>query len=68
MIVGEMKYGRMKYGYVDKNGKTIIPLRYDEVRSFSDGLASVRIADIMERDRQKRYHRFKAKFGPPSNF
>ena len=45
ILVGEMKYGRMKYGYVDKNGKTIIPLRYDEVRSFSDGLASVRIGD-----------------------
>lgn len=45
MIVGEMKYGRMKYGYVDKNGKTIISPRYDEARSFSDGLASVRIAD-----------------------
>ena len=45
IVVGEMKYGRMKYGYVDKNGKTIIPPRYDEVRSFSDGLASVRIGD-----------------------
>ena len=45
MIVGEMKYGRMKYGYVDKNDKTIIPPRYDEATYFSEGLASVRIAD-----------------------
>ena len=45
MIVGEMKYGRMKYGYVDKNGKTIIPPRYDEATYFSEGLASVRISD-----------------------
>lgn len=45
MIVGEMKYGRMKYGYVDKNGKTIIPPHYDEATYFSEGLASVRIAD-----------------------
>ena len=45
MIVGEMKYGRMKYGYVDKNGKTIILPRYDEATYFSEGLASVRISD-----------------------
>ncbi|WP_298788286.1 WG repeat-containing protein [uncultured Campylobacter sp.] len=45
ILVGEMKCGRMKYGYVDKSGRTIIPPRYDEATYFSEGLASVRIAD-----------------------
>ena len=30
-----------KYGYVDKNGKTIIPPKYDGANDFSEGLASV---------------------------
>lgn len=30
-----------KYGFIDKHGKTIIPLQYDEVNNFSEGLAVV---------------------------
>lgn len=30
-----------KYGFVDKDGKVVIPLEYDEIRSFSETLAGV---------------------------
>ena len=39
VFIGEQTF------FMDKNGKTIIPPRYDEARHFSEGLASVRIAD-----------------------
>jgi len=31
-----------KWGYIDGYGKVIIPLEYEEVRNFSEGLAAVR--------------------------
>lgn len=31
-----------KYGFIDTSGKEVIPLKYDEVRNFSDGVAVVR--------------------------
>jgi len=31
-----------KWGYIDANGKVVIPARYDECRSFSEGYALVR--------------------------
>lgn len=30
-----------KYGYIDKQGKIIIPFKYDSIGSFSEGLAAV---------------------------
>ena len=33
--------GYLKWGFVDKTGAVVIPLEYDIVRSFSDGLAVV---------------------------
>ncbi|RLG25198.1 WG repeat-containing protein, partial [Methanosarcinales archaeon] len=30
-----------KYGFVDKKGKIVIPLKYDNAGSFSEGLAWV---------------------------
>ena len=32
-----------KYGFIDKEGKEIIPLKYDEVREFREGLATVEL-------------------------
>ena len=32
-----------KYGFIDKTGKEIIPLKYDKVQYFSEGLAAVKI-------------------------
>jgi serine/threonine protein kinase len=34
-----------KYGYVDANGKKIIPLKYDKAEEFSDGLALVKLSN-----------------------
>ena len=39
-IFGVKKGG--KWGYIDGYGKVIIPLEYEEVRNFSEGLAAVR--------------------------
>ncbi len=36
---------KFKYGFVNKTGKEIVPLIYDAVGNFSDGLAWVRIDD-----------------------
>ena len=33
------------YGFIDKDGNTVIELKYSEARSFSDNLAAVRISD-----------------------
>ena len=30
------------YGYIDKNGKEVIPFKYEEAYNFSEGLAAVR--------------------------
>ena len=32
-----------KYGYVDKTGKVIIPIKYQSVYNFSEGLAMVKL-------------------------
>ena len=32
-----------KYGFIDKNGDEFIPVKYDEVRDFCEGLAAVRL-------------------------
>ncbi|QZY57530.1 WG repeat-containing protein [Crassaminicella profunda] len=32
-----------KYGFINKEGKLIIKAEYDKVRSFSEGLAPVKI-------------------------
>ena len=31
-----------KYGFIDKTGKTVIPLEYDEASSFYNGFAKVK--------------------------
>ncbi|WP_435932419.1 WG repeat-containing protein [Moraxella bovoculi] len=31
-----------KYGYVDKTGKVVVPIQYDETWFFSEGLAGVK--------------------------
>ena len=32
-----------KYGFIDKTGKEVIPIKYDDANSFSEGLAMVRL-------------------------
>jgi len=32
-----------KYGYIDKTGREVIPFKYDDANSFSEGLADVQI-------------------------
>lgn len=39
--VGVTMKGQDKWAFIDKNDHVIIPLEYDEVRSFSEGLAGV---------------------------
>jgi len=34
-----------KWGFINKSGKEIIPIKYDHARVFSDGLAAVRLND-----------------------
>lgn len=38
-------YRNGKYGFIDKIGKTVIPLEYDWVDDFSEGLVIVGIND-----------------------
>jgi hypothetical protein len=33
------------YGYIDTSGQTVIPVRYSNARSFSEGLAAVQVDD-----------------------
>src|SRR5206468_8469070 len=35
--------GEDKYGFIDKTGKEVIPRKYDDARSFSEGLAAVKL-------------------------
>jgi len=37
------KYAYVKYGYVNKAGEIVIKAQFDEARSFSEGLAAVRV-------------------------
>jgi hypothetical protein len=32
-----------KCGFVDKKGREVVPLKYDAVQSFSEGMAAVRL-------------------------
>jgi len=34
-----------KYGYIDANGRGIIPIQFDEAAPFSEGLAAVRVGE-----------------------
>jgi hypothetical protein len=34
-----------KFGYIDLNGKIVIPAQFDDARDFSEGLATVKIGD-----------------------
>ena len=34
-----------KYGYVDKTGKTVIPIKFDFASDFKNGLAYVELGD-----------------------
>ena len=34
-----------KWGFIDKSGTLVIPARYDDARSFHEGLAGVQIND-----------------------
>jgi len=36
---------RRKYGFIDKTGKEVIPIKYDDAHSFSEGLAKVKLND-----------------------
>lgn len=38
----EIRHGE-RYGYVDKRGQVVIPARFDEASTFSDGFAAVRV-------------------------
>lgn len=37
----ERKNGNVKEGFMDKSGKVVIPMKYSDVRNFSEGLAFV---------------------------
>jgi hypothetical protein len=53
-----VKIGK-KWGYVDKTGKVIIHLQFDDVRNFSEGLAEVRVGERwIFIDKTGRYVRF----------
>ena len=41
--VGKYENGEMKYGYIDRNGKEIVPIKYDDGADFSEGLACVEV-------------------------
>jgi hypothetical protein len=43
--VWESGSGGTKWGYIDYNGKVVIPFKYDDAMQFSDGLAAVKITD-----------------------
>ena len=33
-----------RYGFIDRTGKIVIPLRFEDVQSFSEGRAGVKLA------------------------
>ncbi|MBX9667097.1 MAG: WG repeat-containing protein [Candidatus Obscuribacterales bacterium] len=33
----------LKYGFINPNGEVVVPFRYDEAKSFSEGLAAVKV-------------------------
>ena len=41
-IVAEEKDGEVKYGYINKAGKVVVPLKFDGAMDFSEGLAPVK--------------------------
>jgi len=34
-----------KHGFIARSGQLVVPVKFDEVRSFSDGLAWVRLGN-----------------------
>jgi Uncharacterized protein conserved in bacteria len=40
---GEQRFGTKKYGYIDKTGKEIIPIKYDGAKLFSEDLLGVNL-------------------------
>lgn len=44
LVVATVQIGD-KYGLIDAKGKEIVPCKYDEIRSFCDGLARVKLND-----------------------
>lgn len=53
-----------KYGFIDKTGKEVVSLRYDEVKPFSEGLAIVAASYIdFFTEKEKKYYGFIDKRG-----
>ena len=44
-VVGDSKSGEYRYGYIDRNGKEIINLKYENANDFIDNIALVKIKD-----------------------
>ncbi len=44
-VVGDSKSGDYKYGYIDRNGKEIIHLKYENADNFKDDIALVKVKD-----------------------
>lgn len=44
-VVGDSKSGDYKYGYIDRNGKEVIHLKYENANDFIDDIALVKIKD-----------------------
>lgn len=42
-LMGYGTFAERKYGFINTNGKIVIPARYDEVGAFCEGLAAVKI-------------------------
>lgn len=42
MLLSKKIDGKLKYGFIDKDGKEIIPFIYEEARNFTNGLSQVR--------------------------
>jgi hypothetical protein len=43
--LADVRHG-MKYGYIDRTGKEVIPFEYDVASPFHDGLALVRMGHM----------------------
>jgi len=40
-VVGNVEHGEMKYGFIDKQGKLVIPCQYSSAKDFNEGYATV---------------------------
>ncbi|WP_127499475.1 WG repeat-containing protein [Paenibacillus glycanilyticus] len=45
MVNNQLEGGKTVYGYIDRSGKEVIPLRYEDATDFSDRHAVVKIKD-----------------------